>query len=70
MTSTTVKASTPAAVESASAVKTAEARLPARGESSGDSAMIKATKRAGTATRLGMRRRGSMLRGYESMLRC
>ena len=63
-----MKAST--SVEASAAVKATEARLPARGESSGDSAMIKATKRAGMAARLGMRRRGSMLRGYESMLRC
>jgi hypothetical protein len=65
-----VKASTPTPVETSAAMKaTAEARLPARGESSGDSSVIKATERAGVATRLDMRCRRSGLRAYESMLR-
>lgn len=68
---------TAASVEASSAVETtassveaaAEARLTTGGESSRDSSMIKAAERAGVATGLGMRRRKSMLRGYESMLR-
>ena len=63
MTSATVKASTPSAVEPA-----AEARLPARGESPGNSSMIKAAERAGMTTRLNMRRGRSVLRSYKSML--
>ena len=63
-TSATVKASTAAAVEPA-----AEARLPARGEPSGNSSMIKAAERAGMTTRLDMRRRRSTLGSYKSMLR-
>jgi len=68
VTSAAVKASTP--VETSAAVKAAKARLPARGESSGNSSMIKAAERAGMTTRLNMRRRRSVLRSYESMLRC
>ena len=69
VTSATVKASTATAVETSAAVKAAEARLPARGESPGNSSMIKAAERAGMAARLGMRRRRSVLRSYKSMLR-
>ena len=65
-----MKASTSATMETASSVETStEARLAARGESSGDAAVIKAAERAGMATRLDMRRRRSVLRSYESMLR-
>lgn len=70
VTSATVEASTAAAVETSAAVKAAEARLPAGRESSGDSSVIKATERARVTARLGMRCRKSVLRGYESMLRC
>ena len=75
MTSATVRASTAvetaAPVETSSSVKTStEARLPARGEASGDSSMIKAAEGAGMSTRLGTWCRNSMLRGYETMLRC
>ena len=65
VTSATVEAAT-SSVETA-----AEARLPARRESLGDSSMIKSTERAGVAARLNMRCRESVLRGrcYESMLR-
>ena len=64
VTSATVKASTASSVETST-----ETRLPARREPTGDSSMIKTTEHAGMATRLGMRCRESMLRGYESMLR-
>ena len=57
------------AVETSAAVKAAEARLPARGESSSNSSMIKAAERPGMTTGLNMRRRRSVLRSYESMLR-
>ena len=69
VTTATVKASTPAAVETSAAVKAAETRLPARGEPSGNSSMIEAAERAGMTTRLNMRRRRSVLGSYESMLR-
>jgi hypothetical protein len=66
----TMKASTPTTVETSAAVKSAaEARLPARGKPSRNSSMIKAAERAGMTTRLGMRRRRSVLRSYKSMLR-
>ena len=69
VTSTAVKASTPATMETSAAVKaTAETRLPARGEPSGNSSMIKAAERAGMTTRLNMRRGRSVLRSYKSML--
>jgi hypothetical protein len=65
-----MKASTPTTVETSAAVKSAaEARLPARRKPSCNSAMIKAAERAGTTTRLDMRRRRSMLGSYKSMLR-
>jgi len=69
MTSAPVKASTTSAMESASTVKAAEARLPARGESSSNSSMIKAAEGAGMPAGLNMRRRGSVLRSYKPMLR-
>ena len=70
MTPATMKASTPTAVETSAAVKSAaEARLPARRKPSRNSSMIKAAERAGTTTRLDMRRRRSMLGSYKSMLR-
>ena len=70
MTSATVKASTPSAVETSAAVKAAaEARLPARGEPSSNSSMIKAAERAGMTTSLNVRRRRSVLRSNKSMLR-
>ena len=69
MTSAPVKASTTSAMESASTVKAAETRLPARGESPGNSSMIKAPEGAGMTAGLNMWPRGSVLRGYESMLR-
>ena len=69
MTAAPVKASTTSAMESASTVKAAETRLPARGESPGNSSMIKAAEGAGMTAGLNMWRRGSVLRGYESMLR-
>ena len=56
MTPATVKASTPTAVETSAAVKSAaEARLPARGKPSRNSSMIKAAERAGMTAGLGMR---------------
>ena len=65
MASATVETSAPTAVETSAA----EARLPARGKPSRNSSMIKAAERAGMTTRLDMRRRRSVLRGYKSMLR-
>ena len=62
VTTATVKASTPAAVETSAAVKAAETRLPARGETSGNSSMIEAAERAGMIAGLNMRRGESMLR--------
>ena len=70
VTPATVKASTPTAVETSAAVKSAaEARLPARGKPSRDSSMIKAAERAGMTTGLDMRRPKSPLGSYKSMLR-
>ena len=58
-----------AAAGTSSAVKSAEARLTARGKPSRDSPSIKAAKCAGTTTRLEMWRLKSVLRSYKSMLR-
>src|SRR5258706_14721781 len=57
-------------VEAAAAVKApTEARLPARGESSGDAPMVQATERTRMWTSLRMRRCESMLWCCVSMLR-
>ena len=65
-----MKASTPTTVETSAAVKSAaEARLATRRKPSRNSSMIKAAERAGTTTRLDMRRHRSMLGSYKSMLR-
>src|SRR5260221_4383163 len=67
--STTVEAAAPC-VEAAAAVKAStEARLPARGESSGDAPMVQATERTRMWTSLRMRRCESMLWCCVSMLR-
>ena len=68
MTAAPVKASTTSAMESASTVKAAETRLPARGESPGNSSMTKAAEGPGMTAGLNMRRRRSVLRSYESVL--
>ena len=69
MTAATVKASAATAVETSASVGAAETRLPARGEASGNSSMIKAAERARMATRLDVRRRRSVLGRCKSMLR-
>ena len=70
MTATaTVKASAATAVETSASVGAAETRLPARGEASGNSSMIKAAERARMATGLDVRRRRSVLGRCKSMLR-
>ena len=62
VTSAAVEAS--ATMETASAMKAStEARLPARGESPGNSSMIKTAEGAGVGTRPGMRCGKSVLRG-------
>jgi len=64
-----VKASAATAVETATSMKAAaEAGLPARGEASRNSSMIKAAERARMTAGLNMRRRRSVLRSCESML--
>ena len=65
----TVKASAATAVETSASVGAAETRLPARGEASGNSSMIKAAERTGMATGLDVRRRRSVLGRCKSMLR-
>ena len=68
--SAAVKASAATAVETATSMKAAaEAGLPARGEASRNSSMIKAAERAGMATGLDVRRRRSVLGRCKSMLR-
>ena len=58
---------TSAAMETAAPMEaSAKARLPARGEASRDSSMIKAAECAGMCTRLAVLRRESMLRRGEA----